>query len=89
MSGQINKFWTESMTRRGAVVDIDMVIHDTKNKKKLWNGKIEGVEKRGMGGGIFQDTDVLVSLLNEVLANAIEAAWNNNGMSASLRNLED
>ena len=87
--GQINKFWTECMVRQGAVVDIDLEIYDMTNKKKLWSGKIEGFEKRGMGGGIFQDTDVLVLLLNVVLANAIEEAWNNNGMSASLKNLKD
>lgn len=87
VKGQINKFWTESMTRKGAVVDIYAEIYDTMNKKMVWSGKIENCKKRGIGGGIFQDTNEMVSLLNEVLSNAISEAWNQKGLYKALQDL--
>ena len=87
VKGQINKFWTESMTRKGAVVDIYAEIYDIMNKKTVWSGKIENCKKRGIGGGIFQDTNEMVSLLNEVLSNAISQAWNQKGLYKALQDL--
>ena len=88
VKGWVNKFWTESMTRVGVVVDIDVEIYDREHEKILWNGKIEDYQKRGMGGGVFQDPKKMVLFLNEVLSSAIRKAWTEKGMLRALEGLK-
>ena len=87
IKGYINKFWTESYYKVGAEVDIDAEIYDRKLNEVIWSGKIEGSQKKGMGGGVFANTDKMVQFLNEVLSDAIKTAWTTQGMSDALGRL--
>jgi len=80
----INRFWTESFSRVGAAVDIDAEIYDRKLYGVIWSGKIEGFQKKGMGGGVLTNTDKMVLLLNEVFADAMNNAWTTQGMREAL-----
>ena len=87
VKGQINKFWTESYNRIGAVVDIDLEIFDRKHEKILWNGKINDFQKKGGGGGVFTNPNMMVLFLNQVLSSAIKKAWTQQGMLKALESL--
>jgi hypothetical protein len=84
VKGVINRFWTESFNRLGAVVDIDAEIYDRKLHEVIWSGKIESFQKKGMGGAYFTNTDKMVLLLNDVFAEAMDNAWNKQGMRKAL-----
>ena len=82
--GIINRFWTESFNRVGAAVDIDVEIYDRKLYEVIWSGKIEGFQKKGIGGAYFTNTDKMVSLLKEVFSEAMNNAWTTQGMREAL-----
>lgn len=84
VKGIINKFWTESFYRLGAVVDIDAEIYDRKLYEVIWSGKIEGFQKKGIGGAYFTNTDEMVSLLNGVFSEAMNNAWTKQGVREAL-----
>jgi hypothetical protein len=87
IKGYINKFWTESYYKVGAEVDIDAEIYDRKLNEVIWSGKIKGIQKKGMGGGVFANTDKMVLFLNEVFSDAIKTAWTTQGMREALERL--
>ena len=84
VKGIINRFWTESISTMGAVVDLDAEIYDSKLDAVIWIGKIEGFQKKGWGVAYFTNTDKMVLLLNEVFADAMNNAWTKQGMREAL-----
>lgn len=82
VKGQTNKLWTKVFHSAEAEVDIDIEIFDSKLNKTVWTGKIAGYESKDP-----KETTGLTNFLNTILGDAINIAWNNQGMKSSFETL--
>jgi hypothetical protein len=96
VKGQINEFfingspaWTGIAPGIQAVIDIDVMIVDTKYQRTVWTGKIEAYRKMGKNKGVFTGASKIFSFFNLVFSKAIEKAWIDDGMLKALGSLSE
>ena len=96
VKGQINEFfingspaWTGIAPGIQAVIDIDVMIVDTKYQRTIWAGKIECYRKMGKNKGVFTGASKIFSFFNLVFSKAIEKAWIDDGMLKALGSLSE
>lgn len=96
VKGQINKFFiTGSSAWRGispriqAVIDIDVMIIDTKYQRTIWAGKIKVYQNMNKTRGVFTGASKMFLFFNLVFSKAIEKAWIDDGMLKALRSLNE
>jgi len=91
VKGQINEFWMNgypggpgTSPSIEAIIDIELIIIDTKYHQTIWTGRIENHRKIGRNRGIFTGTHKIFLFLNKAFSDAIEKAWIENGMLNAL-----
>ena len=96
VKGQINEFfingspaWTGIAPGIQAVIDIDVMIVDTKYQRTIWAGKINSYRKMGKHKGVFTGASKIFSFFNLVFSKAIEKAWVDDGMLKALGSLSE
>ena len=96
VKGQINEFfingypaWRGIAPSIEAVIDIDLMIVDTKYQRTIWTGKIEGYRKMGKSQGVFTSARKIFSFFNLVFSQALEKAWFDDGMLKALGSLNE
>ena len=96
VKGQINDFfikggpaWRGIAPGLVVIIDIDLMIVDTKYQRTIWTGKIETSRRMGENQGIFTFTSKIFSSLNTAFSRAIEKAWIDGGMLKALGSLNE
>jgi len=96
IKGRINEFFiTGSSAWRGvsprilAIIDIDVMIIDTKYQRTIWTGKIEAYRTMSKSRGVFTGTSKIFSFFNLIFSSAIEKAWIDDGMLKALGSLNE